>query len=100
MATRVGQHCVPRRISYRFSRPLRCDQENGKLPSAGPCKERHSREADGVAGNGDHPIAACAVGEVAREKAQSIAKEFAKSGDKTDDSPTRPEHAEIGACDT
>src|SRR5262249_4293203 len=75
LAARMRQHRVTRGGADRLARPLKHDQQSRKLPAARQRKERHGHKIDSVADKGDCPIAARAVGEIARNEAQSIAKE-------------------------
>src|SRR5262249_55799941 len=97
LAARMRQHRVTRGGADRLARPLKHDQQSRKLPAARQRKERHGHKIDSVADKGDCPIAARVVGEIARNEAQSIAKEFAKSRDKTDHSAARSKDPKIRA---
>src|SRR6202011_1026571 len=48
---------------------------------------------------GDEPIAAGAIAEIARGKEQRVAKKLAKSRDNADDGGARSEDAKVGAGD-
>ena len=75
----MGEHGVPGRGAQALAQALQHQETGGHLPVARQGQERHGEEIQGVAPNGQGPIAAGAVRQVTGSQPQGIAQEFTQA---------------------